>query len=412
MAKDGRESVVLKLKRAVQEHGDLISLGTYAQCLFDSGEVAESRQTFEAALAKTAAPPLTPPSLRRAYAHYAACYATLCEATQDWRRGDELYVLAFAAHANCPYALGNYPNFLGAAKRPPDEIEAAFLRAVEAHPGLVSVLVKYGNFLRHARQSAPRAEAMLKRALELDPGHADALASVAVLLHACRPDDPEVGDLYARAVSADPAGAKTMSNYGLYLSEVRRDYAAARRIYEAALAVEPRHANSAYNFAVMLDAALDEVPAAVAMYERAIEAQPNHAYALYNLAVIYEEKLVDRPRAGMLYRAAIAAAPDDAMATADLGRFLAQELAVAARPGGSKGRGGGAPDFSEAEALLRRALALDSVSATAHAALGEIRHHQGEPSQARALLKLANQADANNTAARRLASLLGDSKKR
>ena len=78
-----------------------------------------------------------------------------------------------------------------------------------------------------------------------------------------------------------------------------------------------------------------------------------------------------------------------------IGRFLAQrEL---------KQKGG---NFGEAEKLLKRALEIDGASATAHAALGEIRLHQAEPSQAKAHFKLATQADPTNSTVRRLGDQL------
>ena len=148
--------------------------------------------------------------------------------------------------------------------------------------------------------------------------------------------------------------------------------------------------------AVMLDAALKDVPAAAALYDRAIAAKPNHAYALYNLAVLCEEKLDDPERAGALYRKAVAAAPNDVLAIADLGRFLAQRALAK-----------GSPDqVKEGEALLQRALTLDPRSATANAALGEVRLFAGDAAAARACLAKAQAADKNSAGVRRLADLL------
>lgn len=399
---DSADAVVARLQAAAEETPDLFSFGALGECLMGrGGNGMDAAQAFERALSSCAAPPETPAHLARAYAHYCGSYASLCEQQGNVPKAGELYEAGLRARADCPLCVGNHPLYLQVARRPLEDIEAAYERALEIEPPLINVMVKYANFLRHGRRAPDRAEAMLERALAADGESPEALGAYGVLLHAIRPEDPRCEDFYRKAVKRDPTAVNTMSNYGLYLSEVQRDYDRARKVYEKALAVDPTHANSCYNYAVMLDAALKDVPAAAALYERAIDAKPTHAYALYNLAVLCEEKLQDPDRAGALYRRAVAAAPNDALAIADLGRFLAQRALAAGDPGAVK----------EGEALLSRALALDPRSATAHAALGEVRLFDGDAKAAKAHLAQATASDPNASGVRRLADLLARGKR-
>lgn len=386
-----------RLEAAAEASPDLISLGALAEGLMAvGGQPMVAAAAFERALGSCPGPPATPPHLARAYAHYCGAYASLCEETGDLPRAGELYDAGLAAFPSCPTCLGNAPLYLQAARRPLDEIEAAYERALAARPTLCAVMVKYANFLRHGRRSPERAEDMLGRAIAADGTCADALGAYGVLLHAIRPADDLCEEMYKRALKADPAAVNTMSNYGLYLSEIKTDYARAQKIYDRALKVDPAHANSCYNYAVMLDGGLKDVPRAVEMYERAIASKPGHAYALYNLAVLSEEKLKDLDRAGSLYRDAVAAGPNDVLAVSDLGRFVAQRGLASGDPA----------QTAEGEALLKRALSMDPRCATAHAALGELRLMAGDVPGARAHHQKALAADANASSVRRLTELM------
>lgn len=391
---------------------DFLSLVALAQSLsVDPDSTDEAYRAYEDAFAYIENPP--PRALRRAYAHYSAGFAAICEAMGLPERAETLYESGLAAFPQCPMCLGNYALFLQKVKRPVDEVEAAYVRALTSHPRLVPVMIKYsestsfhlvtrsalaGSFLRQCQKSTRRAEAVLTQAILYEPKDADVLSSFAVFLHAVRPDDERIEDLYARAERADPTNVDNLSNSGLYALEITGDAAKARKIFNRALGIDPTHANTCYNFAVLLESADSDVSGAVAMYERAIAAQPNHAYALYNLAVLAEEKLNDFERAKNLYRDAVQACPEDAQANADRGRFLiAYEM---------KTRKSGTRDFSEASTLLRHALTLDNACATAHAALGEIAFISDNIPRAKSCLRSALNADPKNAATIRLEATL------
>ena len=88
-----------------------------------------------------------------------------------------------------------------------DEVEAAFVRALDAHPSLVSTATKYASFLRHARKAPGRAAAVLDTVLSSAPDYGEALSSYAVLLHATNPSDARIGALYERAAKAPASPA-------------------------------------------------------------------------------------------------------------------------------------------------------------------------------------------------------------
>lgn len=400
-AAEAEATLLQKLRCDAEANCDLLSHGAYAQYLSDLGHVEEAQGEFVKALKSVADPPATPTDMCRAYAHYSAGFATLCEATGQLERAERLYQTGLAAYPECPMCLGNYPRLLQSCNRSVDDIDDAYARALNIHPRMTSVMLKYSAFLRHKRKSLDRAERLLEQAVEYEPRHGDALSAFAVFLHSVRPDDGKIQILYSRAEEADPLSVNNLSNFGLYYSEIAHDYDQAKCKFERALQIDPTHANSCYNYAVLLESGFKDISGAVCMYERAIKAQPNHAYALYNLAVLYEEKLHDFGPAEKLYRAAVEATPKDILTNADLGRFLVRRQIQKGTPNGI-----GTPNFKEAESYLRAALEIDNDCATAKAALGEIALFRGDVSQARNYLASARMIDSNNAAVKTLEAAL------
>ena len=296
------------------------------------------------------------PALERAAALLPEDPEAQCNLGNALRRGGRLEEAA-ASHRRAlavrpDYAEGH--NNLGAVLRDLGCMEdaiASYRQAIAIKPRFALAGTNLGSALAAAGRPAEAAE-HLRKALGIDPGLTAAYAALAtVLLDLGRPE--EAADCYRRALRLRPDAADFHNNLGNILLEIGQPEQAAAS-YRRAVALQADFAAAHSNLGSALRD-LGRTEEAVASFQRALELQPTLAEVHNNLSIVL--RLLHRHE-----QAEISARRAHALAPA-----LAGPLVSLARLEADRGL------FSEAEALLQRALSLDPDSAEACSAFVGLR---------------------------------------
>ena len=178
-------------------------------------------------------------------------------------------------------------------------------------------------------------------------------------------------DLYRQAVALTPQYPKAHINLGIAL-EAMGDSAAAIRSYEQALATDPRHPAANYNLGKLLHGHGDLLRAE-SLLTRALQSRPDFPDARIVLALVHvsQGKLA---QAAAELEAALRQRPDDFGA---LFHYAATLRAL--------------NRLDEAREVLKRAIAVDTNNADAHAALSDILVALGDTAGAAAELEVVLQ---------------------
>ncbi len=227
----------------------------------------------------------------------------------------------------------------------------------------IAALIKQGIAHHHAGRLA-EADKLYRQALALDAGHPEALAVMGILLgQAGRL--PESVEFFIRALKRDPRNAHIHYNLGetyRHLGEGAKSETALRR----AIALNPNHYDAYQSLADLLlaEAALQDK---AGRYQRARELRATAAGALAEAGRRFLEKdmLI---AAAEKYRAVVALAPDVAAGW----RGLAHAIRMTP---------------SEAEPVLRRAIALDPEFLWSYGALGDALMALDRPAEAEAVYR-------------------------
>jgi predicted O-linked N-acetylglucosamine transferase (SPINDLY family) len=185
-------------------------------------------------------------------------------------------------------------------------------------------------------------------------------------------------------------------------AEDRGELLRACELYRQAVARAPRYAKAHVNLGIGLEA-LGDIDAAISCHESALESEPADPYANYNLGKLLHGR-GELPRAEQLLTRALQGRPDFVEARIVLGSVFALqgksqdavaefEAALQQRPDdfGALYHYAGVlrtlHRLDDARTALRRALAIDTSNADAHAALSDVLCAQGDTAGATAELE-------------------------
>ncbi len=227
----------------------------------------------------------------------------------------------------------------------------------------IAALINQG-IAHHQAGRLPEAERLYRQALQLDPGHPEALAVLGILMGQAG-NLPGSVELFLRALKRDPRNAQIHYNLGetyRHLGEGAKSETALRR----AIALNPNHYGAYQSLADLLLASAGQQENA-GRGQRAREMRLAAVELLIEAGRrLLEKDLIDA--AAQKYRAALALAPDNPLALCGLAH------AVRVLP-------------SEAEPLLRRAIALDPGIIWAYGALGDALVALDRPAEAAAVYR-------------------------
>src|SRR5579883_2999949 len=217
------------------------------------------------------------------------------------------------------------------------EARRHYERAIELNPGSVTAHYNFGVLLvREGEREA--AEAQLRQACELNPDDPTMLLTLAIV-DMDNDQLVEAGKLLRRALALDEHNARAHRQYGVLLAR-QRDFSGAERELRAAVALDElgQHEEAERLFR---EACVNDPSRAEAYFQWMLQHEPDHVATLINLALLY---MNDRrwSDAEALLRRAIEREPTQEQALRLYGIVLA-ELGQAAR----------------AEGVLRRALELN-----------------------------------------------------
>jgi tetratricopeptide (TPR) repeat protein len=274
-------------------------------------------------------------------------------ALSRWRQGtDPLPALENAAKylPNDAEAHSNLGNALRTAGRPQEAL-AAHQRALTIAPDYAEARNNLGSALQDLGR-LDEAAASYGRAAELRPAFAMAHANLGgALKRLGRPH--EAIDSYRRALLLEPARAEVHCNLGNALLDLGQPEAAAAS-YQRALEIKPDFVAALVHLGGALRE-LGQASAAEARFREALQLQPSSAEIHHNLAVVLRlQNLTAQAEASC--RAAL-----------DLNPQLAAAIVFLAKLQVDRG------NFSEAEALFQRAIAIDPDSSEAWSGIPSLR---------------------------------------
>lgn len=202
---------------------------------------------------------------------------------------------------------------------------------------------------------------------------------------------PQACELYRRAVAGAPRYAKAHLNLGIAL-EALGDHAGAVRCYESALALDAADPYASYNLGKLLYAR-GELPRARQLLEQALRHRSNFPEARIVLAYVLQAQ-GELAAAAVQLQTALPQRPADFVARAALFHILEAQGDLPAAAAQLEAVLRDKPDWTEAaynygrtlmrlerdaeaEAALRRVLALDPGFVLAYRMLGNLLHRQG-----------------------------------
>ena len=245
-------------------------------------------------------------------------------------------------NAPCPCGSGKrYKDCHGALQPPPAD-------------GVALLLAQARRALGQGDSGA--AEAAWRLALEADPGEAEALFHLGNLERERGQHALAVG-YYRRALSRAPGHAGVLNNLGLAL-EAQGHSGEAEACYREVLAATPNHPDALANLA-NIQFGREDFAAAAQSYQRAFAIRRDAPAGVWVRRALAQRRSGDMAGAEDSLREAARVAPDDA----DVQINLASACAERHR-------------WTEAEAPLRRALALDPVNPYALSMLAHARQHR------------------------------------
>ncbi|MDQ2963712.1 MAG: tetratricopeptide repeat protein, partial [Pseudomonadota bacterium] len=212
--------------------------------------------------------------------------------------------------------------------------------------------------LRQAEEAFARgehevAEKVWRQALALDPDHPEALFHLGNRAHQ-RGEHATAVDCYERALRRAPGHAGVLNNLGLAL-EAAGETERAQVCYRTVLAAEPRHADALLNLANLLYRT-DRYAEAARTYERAVAVRSSVPPSSWVQRALAQERLDDFAGAEASLHEAARLSPDDVRIHTNLATLYVRHRR-----------------HTEAEAPLRRALALDADNAYALSTLAYVR---------------------------------------
>lgn len=255
-----------------------------ADLLFNAGELAESRQLYEAVIAKRA---------DLAAAHYGLGRVKFAQrdpaAAEHFRRACELSPSYGAAH----YALAMAYRDLGQQEQAAAELaiyqQFRLIRPVTPDPLLQSVAalnagaaerLQTGVALEAAGQ-LPEAIAEHEKALAINPQLEQAHLNL-ITLYARTEQFEKAEQQYQTIQTLNPNLAEAHYNYGVMLLE-RKRLDEAEQAFRRCLAINPGNAEASYNLGLLLEMKT-QYDEALQRYQAAVESNPAHRQAHFQLA--------------------------------------------------------------------------------------------------------------------------------
>jgi len=361
---------------------------SYSSALLDAGRAGDAANMLDRAFSGG----LDTPALNCNRGNAARALGDQDSAEARFRRAlalDPQYALAW-------YNLGGLLQERGRLNEAVD----AYRAAVQAAPDFAEA----GNNLALVLQIQERndeAISVLVEVLRRQPDYADGYRSLGALLEAERRDEP-AWQCYARAIELAPGVADTHYHAGLVLLRLDKPHDATTQ-FALAIAIDDKHAR-AYNELGNVQRQLGARADAAQSYTAATAIQPDFAEAFSNLG----NALLELGRLGeaeIACRRAVELAPALPEAHFNLGNIhraahqaeaaaAAYREAVALRPGYAAawcnlGLTVQAFDHAEAEACCHQALQADPELPQALVFLADIVSDQGKFSEAEALLRRA-----------------------
>ena len=272
----------------------------------------------------------------------------------------------------------------------PLEAATTYHRALQIAPGVPELHNNLGNALRDGGQP-DQALASYRRALSLKPDFAQAHNNMGAALR--RLGQPaEAAECYRRAIALEPDLAEAHNNLGNALRD-QGHLDPALASYRRALELNPNLADAHCNLGNALRD-LGHLQEALTRYQHAIELDPSRPEPHNNLANTHLD-LMQLDQAEASYRKALQLKPDYIHAHTSLARVLRQQGRAAAAEETCRRALNLKPDSADIADIPETADSADTV-----AFLAELHADRGEFSEAEALFKRALEIDPDLPAAR------------